>query len=77
MKPHATKASLTCWGSLIFGTVLRLKRFLENIERIMQQFVRQQILFTFKLLYLGDLPEEITGKDRFLLKIQHWRLICV
>jgi len=36
---------------------------------IMQHILGQQIQFTCKSLYLGDLPEGITGNDRYLREI--------
>ncbi len=68
----------TCWRNCgdneadhhhIFWSCPKLRPFWENILRVMQCILGQQIPLTFTTLYLGDLPEAITGNDRYLLKI--------
>lgn len=59
------------WGcggeSQIFWGCPKIQKFWENIWEIAQQILGLLIPLTCVLLYLGDLPEEITGN--YLLKI--------
>lgn len=78
MKARLTPKRSTCWRDCgeegvghhhIFWSCPKIQIFWEHIWRIMQHILGQQIPMTCMSLYLGDLPEGMSGNDKYLLKI--------
>lgn len=92
MKTYLTETNHICWRKCgggganhhhIFWSHSNIQLFWMNIWKILQQ------IFKHQALHLGDLPEDMTGNDNYLLKIltvavktkllpvSGWRLMCL
>lgn len=78
MTTHFSPMGSACWRSCwdkgvdhhhIFWNCPKIQIFWKNIWEVIQHILGQNIPLKCTTLYLGDLPEGITGHDRYLLKI--------
>ena len=78
LKSHQTSLTHTCWRGCgevdanhyhIFWACPKIDKFWENVWETIQQILDLQIPGSCLSLYLGDMPEELTRNDKYLLKI--------
>ena len=78
MKTYLGPSAHTCWRNCgndvanhhhVFWSCPNIQAFWEDIQRTIQHILGLQISPTCTTLYLGNLPEEITQSDKYLLRI--------